>query len=183
MATSELPNQPLRHAGQGLPSDLHQLGPLIQVVVGPDLDDIPVMKANGIEVITAQILLMIDTGALHTVIEDRVAQGMNLRPVRHEPIVGISQKPEYCPIYQMSILIALDTEIRNECRYRNVFMADVAGVPSPPVDLPHAGLLGRDFLAMVKLTYDGPAGRWEISDSRHVRPSSSGKAARHGRRK
>jgi hypothetical protein len=58
------------------------------------------------------------------------------------------------------------------------FTADVFGLPAGPHATAFAGLLGRDFLAHMRFTYDGPAGTYELLDYKSVstvhRPQPSG---------
>jgi hypothetical protein len=111
--------------------------------------------------------LLVDTGAQKTSIEDKIAQALGLIPIRFDPVVGVSGKPELYPIYRMAVGIGMG-EDGTGAALQKIFFAEVAGTPSPPIPWQHVGLLGRDFLQFLRLVYDGPQGTFELIDYQHV---------------
>ncbi len=134
---------------------------------GPHREDAAAIAAAGGIPRTITHNLMVDTGAQCTCIEDAVAKGLGLIPIRFAQMMGVSGKAEEYPVYRMSITIGM-SEDGTGAPGQAVFSADVVGTPSPPKPLTHVGLLGRDFLQHVKLVYDGPAGAFDLIDYRHV---------------
>lgn len=88
-------------------------------------------------------------------------------PIRYTQIIGVSGRSDDCPVYRMSIAIGMG-EDGTAAVHQGMFVADIAGVPSPPVKLTHVGLLGRDFLSNVRLLYDGPEREFHLIDYKHV---------------
>lgn len=106
---------------------------------------------------------MIDTGAQKTVLNGTIAAGLGLPPVRFTAMVGVSQKPELCPVYLVTIAIGMkDHSDPNSQIFNAEFNAEVIGGPASPFAQAHAGLLGRDFLEHFEFTYNGPKGRCDL---------------------
>lgn len=161
----------MKHIGKvnPVPFGLVQAGPLIQVKLQPSRPFADAIIANGGEVRSVSVKLMIDTGAQKTVIEDVIAQQLGLNPIRYELITGVSQVPHECPVYRVDINIAMSKN-PNVAGIKPpdggvIFSADIVGVPSPNRSTEHKGLLGRDFLRYVKLIYNGPDGSFEVIDA------------------
>jgi hypothetical protein len=159
----------LRHKGNVTPAPLGLVlaGPLVKVTLGPHPDDAKATAAAGGTPKTMDHYLMVDTGAQSTVVENVVAQALGLIPIRYVQVMGVSGKAEDCPLYRMSVTISM-VEDGTGGQGQAFFVANVAGVASPPKPLTHTGLLGRDFLQYVRLLYDGPKGEFELVDYRHV---------------
>ena len=116
------------------------------------------MKAGGVPIST-KAKLMVDTGAQNTVIDEVLASTLGIQPVRHMQMVGVSQKPEMCPVYMMAITIGMSSG-RDTAEV--TFATHVVGMKSMPQANQCQGLLGRDFLQHFLFHYNGPAGRFEI---------------------
>lgn len=102
---------------------------------------------------------MVDTGAHKTVVDRAIADGLGLRPIRFEQMVGVSHIPEDCPVYLMSVVIGVSDGIRDSMI---AFTTEMIGMATPPTPRPFSGLLGRDFFRFVRIVYDGPAGCVDI---------------------
>jgi hypothetical protein len=103
--------------------------------------------------------MMIDTGAQKTVIENQIPVQLGLTPTRFEYMVGVSNKAELCPVYPMELELGMSGDGKTgfiRCA------TEVIGMSSPAQPFQHVGLIGRDFLHGVKLTYDGKSGTFEI---------------------
>ena len=114
-------------------------------------------------------------------IEKRIAAQLGLTPIRFEPMIGVSQKPEMCPVYLMSVNIFVGDD-GGPATKAVTFGAEVIGMSSPPKPQQHAGLLGRDFLSHMKLVYDGPHGAFELipevpAGAAPARPTPAGGAS------
>lgn len=160
----------VRHRGNvtPVPFGLIHKGPLVRVTLGPHPDDAKATADAGGNPKTMVHYLMVDTGAQPTVVENVIAQALGLIPIRYVQVMGVSGKPEDCPLYRMSITIGMVEDGSRGTVLPAQFVANVAGVASPPRPLTHVGLLGRDFLSHVRLLYDGPKGSFELIDYRHV---------------
>jgi len=106
-----------------------------------------------------QIKMLIDTGAYKTVIDRGVAEALGLEPIRFETMTGISHVPEECPVFLLSVKIGLTDGSRVG---EILFTSEMVGMNTPPSPRPFNGLLGRDFLRHVRLSYDGPSGYCDI---------------------
>lgn len=142
-----------------VPLGLVQFGPLIEVVLSPHPIAAEKIVAAGGKPISLRTKLMIDTGAQKTVVENVIAESLKIPPIRHVPMVGVSQKPEMCPLYMMSIGFLMGDGTNTEAL---MFSSEVVGMNTPPSRTEHCGLLGRDFLAHFRLVYDGPSGMFEV---------------------
>jgi hypothetical protein len=82
-------------------------------------------------------------------------------------MMGVSYKPEDYPVYRMSVTIGMSEDGRTG-GFQATFITNVVGTPSPKDPLGYAGLLGRDFLRFVRLTYDGPKAEYELVHYKHA---------------
>ena len=139
------------------PKGLEIHGPLVTVRLLPDPELATARPATSVEA-----MLMIDTGASRTVIEETTIQKLGMPPLRYMPITGVSQQADLCAVYRMAIEIQMVDE--HDKPGAAIMVTDVAGVPSPSLPEKHVGLLGRDFLQYVRLIYDGPKGEFEVVD-------------------
>ncbi len=105
--------------------------------------------------------MLIDTGAAFTLIEDRLAVALGMRPIRYREVIGIDQKAKMRPVFRLSIGLEVGDGLGNNRTV--VFREDVVGMPRPPRDEEYVGLLGRDFLSHFELTYDGPNARYGLA--------------------
>jgi len=113
--------------------------------------------------------MMIDTGAQSTIVEKQIATQLGLKPIRFAPMIGVSQKPELCPVYLMSITILVSGDgMEGSVTFNN----EVVGMSSPVRPQPHVGLLGRDFLSHMTLVYEGPKGSFELIPSMQLPPKT-----------
>jgi hypothetical protein len=132
------------------------VGPMVRIVIHPPsrapLPSEPAIPAH----------LMVDTGAHLTCLREDYLQQAGLAPIRVGSMVGVSGKPELCPVYRACIEIGMADPQGNTMAGR--FVADVYGVKA----LGHVdGLLGRDFLRHFRFVYNGPDGTFEIIDQNH----------------
>lgn len=131
------------------------LGPIASVTLSR-----PVLKPEDIEQASSiQIKMLVDTGASKTVVDRGIAESLGLEPIRFEPMIGISHVPEECPVFLLSIAIGFADGPRTTLM---TFTSEMIGMSTPPTPRPFNGLLGRDFLRFVHLSYDGPAGHCDI---------------------
>lgn len=146
----------MRHIGIVQPpgDGLARVGPIVQVALRPSL----LVPGKPAAIITT---MMIDTGADRTVVDVRVAEELGVAPHRFVSMVGVSQKPELCPEYRLTVVLAMSDDVTGVGIDVN-FSANVIGMPAPNHESAHYGLIGRDFLRHFRFTYDGPKGTFEI---------------------
>ena len=161
------------------PELLAAIGPLVQVTLLPHPSVRDSFIADG-NMPYATVKMMVDTGADRTVVEQKVAEGMGLSPVRFAPMVGVSQQPELCPVYLMSIRIGVQGDREGG---QMEFGAEVIGMKSPPIARQYAGLLGRDFLRQFHVIYSGPKGWVELHLSSQVTGKVAVPRARHPKKR
>jgi hypothetical protein len=140
------------------------LGPIANVTLSrPLLTPGDIQQAASI-----QIKMLVDTGASKSVVDRGIAESLGLEPIRFEPMTGISHVPEECPVFLLSISIGFADGPRTTLM---TFTAEMIGMTTPPTPRPFNGLLGRDFLRFVHLSYDGPAGQCDIVTSSPGHPA------------
>jgi hypothetical protein len=149
----------VKHRCQSTPDALVALGPLAQVILTP-----PLTHASQFDQATNKVTvqLMVDTGAQRTVIDRAIADQLGLRPIRFEQMVGVSNIPEDCPVYLMSVSIGVGDGVATRLVS---FTSEFIGMSTPAVARPHSGLLGRDFLRFMRVVYDGAGGWVEIHEN------------------
>lgn len=144
------------------PTGIITLGPLVAVELAPH----PSVPSAGI-VSPIPVKMMVDTGAQRTVIEKRLASQLGVAPIRFQQMVGVSQQPELCPVYVVSVTLRVGDNLQHA---EVTFVAEVIGMSSPPTPQEHVGLLGRDFLRHFRFTYDGPRGEFELVPEKQGTP-------------
>jgi hypothetical protein len=149
----------VKHRCQSTPDALIALGPLAQVTLTP-----PLTHASQFDQVTnkAIVQLMVDTGAQRTVIDRAIADKLSLRPIRFEQMVGVSNIPEDCPVYLMSVSLVVGDGVAQRVVS---FTSEFIGMSTPARPRPHSGLLGRDFLRFMRVVYDGAGGWVDIHEN------------------
>lgn len=157
----------MKHLGRAPAPVLVKNGPLVGVTIGLHPTAAGVLTAQGKPLPSVQVVMMVDTGAERTVIERRIAEQVGLTYLRDTPMIGVSGKPEDCPVYLAQITIAVGDGERLGAFQ---FNAEVIGMSSPPQPMPHVGLIGRDFLTYFQFTYDGLEGQFGLTVHPRVQP-------------
>jgi len=139
---------------------LRQSGPLVMVDLLPHPAAQRALAAAGRPARPRRATMLVDTGAQGTMVEYHVAEALGVRAVRHEQVIGVSQKPEQCPVYPLQIEIALNHGPGGPRAWRCAL--DTFGMAASKMDSDLVGFLGRDFLAHFRLVYDGRGGTVEL---------------------
>jgi hypothetical protein len=160
----------VKHWGQYHPLELIQAGPLVNVWLVPH----PKLTLPGVDP-TKKIgpfLMMVDTGAQQTSLDNQILQQLGIPPVRMANLIGVSGKADQCPVYLAGILIGLANKPPTNSGTQKpidvieaTFGNEIIGMPTPPASCKHRGLLGRDFLGYFDLNYHGKTGAFEIVKS------------------
>lgn len=134
-------------------------GPVLSVAVGHSAAYTAHMQSQGRWVPAARPFdFLIDTGASICVVDPRVVAALSLR-LRSGPqatvvsagaAVNVSQ-------YDCSLSVADATGSSLDLRMANVIVSEIA------LSAPYAGLIGRPFLRLVELVYNGPAASFSLS--------------------
>ncbi len=131
---------------------LLQNGPLLQVRIEPVLAVQEAMRADGEEVPSASALMLVDTGASGTLLQTAIVAGLGF--------VSLGTVFLRTPS-------TTDPLARNQYRIRLVLSEDITFevevVEAPLVGQGIQGLIGRDILRFLTLTYDGPNSRFSIT--------------------
>jgi hypothetical protein len=122
------------------PEDLQRHGPTIPVRVGP---------ANGEA--EHSVLAQVDTGASHSAISPRLAAFLGVRPTREVKANHPVHEPVLVDVFRCSLALPNGT----------VLEADCAVLPN--LIHPHDVLIGRDILAICRLSIDFVSGEWSLS--------------------
>jgi predicted aspartyl protease len=171
----------------GSAADLVERGALFNVTLLPHPLVARDMAGQGTPIITANIALLLDTGADRTVVERQVAERMGLTPIRYAEMAGVNQQIDLYPVYLMTIRLGVTGSGKEGILD---FNAEIIGMPSPQTPQPHAGLLGRDFLRGFYSTYNGGSGIADLTvlseftggAGKKAKRRSAPKHVRHGRR-
>ena len=99
--------------------------------------------------------LLVDTGAEVTVIDEALAASLGTVAVRSMDICGVtSTEPTSMPVH--TVIMSFPS-----LGLSRQFEIDVVVLPRAEDDVP--GLIGRDVLRHLRLTYDGPAGSFTLT--------------------
>jgi hypothetical protein len=127
-------------------------GPLVEVSFAPHPADVELRAREGATWQPIPHRMMLDTGAALAIVEDPVPKFLQLEPIRFQSIAGVTGDLD-CPVYRLEINIRSSNHEDSRIR----FIADIVAIPPvPEVVRPHVGLLGHDFLQLVRFEYDGP---------------------------
>ena len=143
-------------AESGFPGDpdlLISSGPFVRVRIGfePQYDPDDSDRLPGIP--SYQYPALIDTGATECCIDATLARALDLPVVDRISIVG-AHGPQDTDMYRAQIYVP---------GLRAMFDGRVAGLPLRSAGQPFFALLGRDFLRMFTMVYDGPTGSVTIT--------------------
>lgn len=153
------------HRRQVAPTELVAQGPLVDVLFTPHPADVELLAQEGTAWQPISHRMMIDTGAALTIVEDPVPQFLQLEPMRFQAIAGVTGDLD-CPVYRLQINIRSSSHDDRRIQ----FAADIVAIPPvPELARPHVGLLGRDFLQLVRFEYDGPSGVYQLIDEHATR--------------
>lgn len=146
----------LRHSGLVLPvpMGLVRMGPLVAVSLSRHHG---AQFADDVEPVDVKML--IDTGAQRTAIEKSISTKLGLFPIRYNQMIGFSQIPETFPVFFLDVSIALSEGQRT---YTATYPMECVGTADSPQNDGISGILGRDFLLHMKLSYDGMKGTFEL---------------------
>jgi len=141
-------------------------GPLVEVLFAPHPADVELLVNEGTAWQPIPHRMMVDTGADLTIVEDPVPKFLHLEPIRFQAIAGVTGNLD-CPVYRLEIKIRSTLDDGGHIQ----FAADVVAIPPvPELARPHVGLLGRDFLQLVRFEYDGRSGMYRLIDEHAARP-------------
>jgi hypothetical protein len=140
----------------GTVPNLVDLGPLIEIVVGPSRSFIEALRASDPGAIVASTIratAMIDTGASGTVVNPRVVSMLGVRPIGTVPIhTPSTTQPLDCDQFNV------DISFPNAVSFANAIVI-CAPLGMQNIDC----LIGRDILENAVLTYIGYINQFTIS--------------------
>jgi predicted aspartyl protease len=151
----------VKHVCTQTAQDLLKNGPLVEV----NLLAHPTVRATRPKTTSLAAIFLLDTGAQHTFVEHRLAESLGLEPLRYVPVVGVSQQSDLCPVYLMTIRMAVQDHQGRDVESVD-FNGTVIGLESSKGQVAHQGLLGRDFLRDLRVIYDGRRGIVELHKSK-----------------
>lgn len=110
--------------------------------------------------------MLIDTGAECTMVDDRTPRALGYTVAFYTTISGATGAPKSLPVYQMTMIVRM---IDSNGTFRDLAVSqDIVGIDPRPHRGADFGLLGRDYLANMRLIYDGPRGAFSLTaDARH----------------
>jgi predicted aspartyl protease len=141
-------------------------GPMVVVLVGLHYDEASSRLDRGENPPYVRLPLLIDTGAVVTLLDERVFRSMGLAPIRYDALMLADGKPQQKPVYKASI--SIPTEDASGRLVPEVFEVEMFGLDTGQQG--HGGLLGRDLLRNFRLHYDGTNGTYELASDRDPAP-------------
>lgn len=134
-------------------------GPILICYIGLSAPREEALIAADVAIPPAQIAhLLIDTGASHTVIDDRFVTSLGLAPtgtiLMHTPSTGTEPHP--VQTFDIALAFAGINSVVHSLPAHSASACDFSG---QPID----GLLGRDILSESRLTYSGPDNMFYLS--------------------
>ena len=136
----------------GTAEDLRDLGPLVVGQLAPD-DSAPRPGAP------ATVHLLIDTGAAVSGLDRDVARGLGLAARGAVAIVSVTGHAEHAPRFEADLSLWFEGD--GPPRLARIPLQLVGLAPAPGGR--YQGILGRDFLEGMELSYLGPEGRFELT--------------------
>lgn len=132
------------------------MGPVLQVTIVPTQQHLTALKQQGVDAPQAQSgLALIDTGATMTSVDEKTCLTLGLTPTG---VINIAHaggtSPHNC--YPVQIFFP-------DSKLPPLQIARAASVQLSMGKQPYIMLLGRDILANIKMTYNGPQGRLELA--------------------
>jgi len=127
-------------------------GPILNVHIGLSVPRIQAMQSAGVPLPATQLAqLLIDTGASHTVIDDRFVQLLGLQPTGTVSMLTPSTgaTPHQAATYDVAMYV-----IGHASAIHHLPVQPVTACPMSHQGID--GLIGRDILAAARLTYSGP---------------------------
>ena len=132
------------------------LGPLLHVVFRPN----PEIRRQPRRRTGERVAMLIDPGAECTMVDDRTPKALGYKPDFYTTISGATGAPKSLPVYRMTMIVRM---IDGDGMSHDVaFTQDIVGVDPRPHRGADFGLLGRDYLANMRLIYDGPRGLFSL---------------------
>jgi hypothetical protein len=107
------------------------------------------------------VWFLVDTGARHTIVDQRILDALKLEPYRFTSLETATVVLPDCPTYLAELLMELGTGIAG-------LRTSVIGLPAGRLlgrqgGPKFQGILGRSALQKARFTYDGAAGTFEIA--------------------
>jgi len=133
-----------------------RLGPLIEVLFQRD----PAARVRAHQPGSIRASMVIDTGSVCTMLDDRTPQALGHSPSHYTLISGATGAPEARPVYQMEMLVRFADASGKASDV--VFPQEVVGLQPLFQRGSHFGLLGRDYLTPMRFVYDGPRGAFSL---------------------
>lgn len=133
------------------------LGPLVHVIFRPSPTAV---RASGLPT-GERVAMLIDTGAVCTMVDDRTARRLGHEPDYFTLIGGAIGTPESRPVYQMEMMIRLRDAagMPHDVSFRQ----EIVGLQTSPERGLGFGLIGRDALSSLRFVYDGPRGAFSLT--------------------
>lgn len=140
-------------------SELVKFGPLVAAVIRPDVLMQEALLGAGRHIGSCEVSMLVDTGASHSMLDQRVVRQLGLRPHKEKPFLVANNQVSNMMVYYASIALPMDRPGGFEMV---IFEFQVASVPPGKNVVEHHGLIGREFLERFRLAYDGPRGRFAL---------------------
>ena len=135
-------------------SNLRSVGPILDVQIAPNKALVTALLEAGESVPSPlTVSAMLDTGATSSVVKEGIVQELGLLPVGITGINTPSSHNVLCYQYFIRLVLQIPEQSAVFLDYETVFIE--APMPGHNIQV----LLGRDFLSMCNLLYDGTGGR------------------------
>lgn len=143
--------------------DIVREGAMVVAMIGHPHDRHHAILARGEIPPRQEVRLLVDTGAELSFINEGIARHLDLRFLRSQPIVGLSQKAEVHRVYAAVLHLGFDKPKPD----MTAIPVALAGMREATGRLQFDGLLGRDFLADFDFAYSGPGHTFALRTDRN----------------
>ena len=143
---------------------LREIGAIIKLTAKPSILFQQLLLSKALPVPSAEVSLLIDTGASITSVDESIIRQMQLQALGRMEVTGVSGVPEKRWLYRMCLEITLQDDAIGIKKALN-FEVVVMGIPQmkDPFGVFSDGLFGLDFIKFFDFNYSGPGGTWELS--------------------
>ncbi|MBK6534965.1 MAG: retroviral-like aspartic protease [Deltaproteobacteria bacterium] len=116
---------------------------------------------RGLDLPYVDVNLLIDTGASTSFVERHVVEALGIASIRRQVVTLADHKSVECLVYRATIDFPLQDADDHSPKMMPVGIT-IAATPNSTHELPHHGLLGRDFLSHFTMVYAGSSGRFDL---------------------
>lgn len=149
------------HGNAGSKERLIAEGPVVAARLRPGRAVAEIARMRGLDLPYVDVNLLIDTGASTSFVERHVVEALGIASIRRQVVALADHKSVECLVYRATIDLPLQDADDHSPKMTPLGIT-IAATPNATRELPHHGLLGRDFLSHFTMVYAGSTGRFDL---------------------